>query len=751
MIERRYFLFLILSTAIILVTPTVVRWIWPVPPQPARKQVARDKQEEQRQERRTDLAEEKPAAGSNTAEPPAVAAGDAGKPDVGAKQRDGDGQNENEAVERVAVQPPVTVGSDRPDSDYLIQVRFRNVGACIEEVVLNRFKNEQQTGPLTLLAMTEPSGPWRTVNGIPFGTAALDVPSEHADLARRPWHVEGPTPVTGKDGSEAGVRVRFWRSLPRSGIKVTKTYTVWKGKYAIDVEIALENPGQQEQSLAYWLYGPRGTVLEGWWYAWTKREVALALVRDGAAKRGTHYAASLAKSCRRLAERLGELDGNRDGTIERSEWTEATVEPWPDEFDLNGDNKLSPSEALLYVHVTAGRDDRWDLLDRVDFAGTENQYFCALLLPGKQAASAIAEVWPVLNTIYVDHPDLSDPGVLIRSKPVELKPGARVSHRYRLYVGPRDEATFVAAVGRSDLAGYVTNYGMFSGIARLMLSILKLFHRIVPNWGVAIILLTVVVRLAMHPLTRRQIIMSQRMQKKMAALKPELDKLKEKYKGDREALGRATLELYRKHGVNPLAPLQGCLPLLVQMPIFVGLWRALSSAVELRQAPFVLWIDNLAAPDMLFPFGVSLPILGPYFNLLPVLSLVLMYYQQKWLTPPSPDPEIQAQQRMTMVMMTIFTLLIFYKLPSGLCLYFLASTAWGLAERKLIPKIEHIDESAAEQKQAVGSEPAKRRRRRGRARGRAAEPAETTGLMDKLKQSSLGRKLIEILEQAEKK
>ena len=737
MTERRYFLFLVLSTAIILATPALIRWIWPVPP-------AAQNQARQPAEAKKDVAD----AAKKTAQKKAKTLEADQKPESPAvKAADKDEPTDQPATEDIPVQPPLIVGSDQPDSEYLMQVRFRNVGACIEEVVLNRYQNETQTGPLKLLSLTEPAGPWHTVNGIPVGTTALDLPALHADLARRPWRMEGPTVVRGEDGTEQGLRVRFTRSLPETDLQLTKTYTIWKGKYAIDLTVQFENKGKTEQSLAYWLYGPRGIVLEGWWYAWTKREAALALVREGASKRGTHPAASLAKACRQVAEGLAEVDRNGDGTIERSEWGDASLDPWPGEFDLNGDEKLTPSELLLYVHVTAGRDDRWDLLDRVDFAGTENQYFCALLLPLKKAATGLNEIWPVVNTLYVNYPDLSDPGVLLRSKPVELKPGQSVVHRYQLYVGPRDEEAFAAAVGRDDLAGYVTNYGMFSGIARLMLWILKLFHRVVPNWGVAIILLTVVVRLAMHPLTRRQIIMSQRMQKKMAALKPELDKLRERYKDDREALGRATLELYRKHGVNPLAPLQGCLPLLVQMPIFIGLWRALSSAVELRQAPFVLWIDNLAAPDMLFPFGVSLPILGPYFNLLPVLSLVLMYYQQKWLTPPSPDPEVQAQQRITMIMMTIFTLLIFYKLPSGLCLYFLASTAWGLAERKLIPKIEHLEEEEPERKTAPATAG-----RRGRKAKRRDEPEpESSKLVDKLKQTSLGRKLIEILEQAEKK
>ena len=721
--ERRYFLFLILSTAIIFATPAVIRFIWPVPPNAAQKK-----------------AQPKPAAKEAAPREPAAQGPAAPK---AAQVTEPPPQSESDQQRQIPVHPPIRLGSDQPDSPYLMQVELSNLGAAVTKVVLNRFQNEAQSGPLQLLADTEPPGPWHTVTGIPFGSFALEVPEWHEQLVRRAWEVDGPAPVRDEAGREVGVRVTFRRRLKHAPIAISKTYTLYKGQYALDLELSFKNVGSSKQTVTYWLYGPRGIVLEGWWYAWLKREVALAVVREGASKRGTHVASKLAKACRKVAERIAQIDANGDGRVTRNEWIEAVTDPWPEEFDLDGNNTLGPSETLLYVHVMAGRDLRWDLLERVDFAGAETQYFCALIVPQNTAAQAAHELWPVVNTLYVNHPELSDVGILLRSRELELEAGKLLRHHYRIYAGPRDEGVFAAAIGRADLAGYVTNYGMFSGIARIMLAILKFFHRIVPNWGVAIILLTVVVRLAMHPLTRRQIIMSQRMQQKMATLKPELDKLKEKYKGDREALGRATLELYRKHGVNPLAPLQGCLPLLLQMPIFIGLWRALSSAVELRQAPFLLWIDNLAAPDMLFPFGFSLPILGPYFNLLPVLSLVLMYFQQKWMTPPSPDPEIQAQQRMTMIMMTIFTLLIFYKLPSGLCLYFLASTAWGLAERKLIPKIEHLEE---EPKKTREPAPAKARRRAQR-----PDDAEQGRFVEKIKRSSLGRKLMEIIEQAEKK
>jgi YidC/Oxa1 family membrane protein insertase len=132
------------------------------------------------------------------------------------------------------------------------------------------------------------------------------------------------------------------------------------------------------------------------------------------------------------------------------------------------------------------------------------------------------------------------------------------------------------------------------------------------------------------------------------------------------------------------------------MPIFIGLWQGLQSAVELRQSPFVLWIDNLSAPDMLFPLPLDkLPLvggyLGPYFNLLPILVVGLMILQQKLFTPPATDPQMESQQKMMSYMMVLFAVF-FYKFPSGLCLYIIASTSWALMERKLVPKMQHATE-----------------------------------------------------------
>jgi YidC/Oxa1 family membrane protein insertase len=219
----------------------------------------------------------------------------------------------------------------------------------------------------------------------------------------------------------------------------------------------------------------------------------------------------------------------------------------------------------------------------------------------------------------------------------------------------------------------------------------------VGNYGVAIILLTVLVRGCMFPLSIRQTRGAQKMQE----LQPEIKRIAEKYKNNPEAKVRAQQELFRKHNYNPLS---GCLIILLQFPVFIGLYRGLAVDVELRQAPLISesirWCSNLAAPDMLFPWHGFMPgfvtdspssgllsilFLGPYFNLLPVLTITLFILQQKMFMPPATDDQQRTQQKMMKFMM-VFMGLIFFKVASGLCLYFIATSLWGLAERKLLPK-----------------------------------------------------------------
>jgi YidC/Oxa1 family membrane protein insertase len=262
---------------------------------------------------------------------------------------------------------------------------------------------------------------------------------------------------------------------------------------------------------------------------------------------------------------------------------------------------------------------------------------------------------------------------------------------------------FLATIGWTDLTIATTN---------MMHWVLGLLMRVWDVGVFAIIALTILVRILLMPLSRRQAANAQRLQVKMAALKPQMKALEAEYKGrDPNDLHRAKTKLMLENGVNPVAQLGGCLLLLCQMPIFMGLYYSLQENVFFRLRTF-LWIDNLSAPDMLIRWGDGIPFvsdpsylgsmfyLGPYFNLLPLLAVTLMTVQQWLMMPPAADDQQAAQQKMMKYMM-IFFALVFYKTPSGLVLYFIVGSLWALAERKFFPK-KLAEPADAEEKGGYG-------------------------------------------------
>jgi YidC/Oxa1 family membrane protein insertase len=240
---------------------------------------------------------------------------------------------------------------------------------------------------------------------------------------------------------------------------------------------------------------------------------------------------------------------------------------------------------------------------------------------------------------------------------------------YAVYMGPIDydrlEHIDPALTTLIDLGPTI-----FRPISRLTLKILIFLHQFIPNYGLVIILLSVATKFLFYPLTKS----STRSMREMQLIQPEMQKIREKYKDDQQRQSMEMMKLYKEHKVNPLA---GCLPLLVQMPVFWALFTVLRRTIELRQAPFMLWIDDLSRPDVLFQLPVTLPVLGDKFALLPLLMAVGMWAQTKIGTPKAATAgggAMASQQRMMTTFMPIFMFFIFYNTPSGLVLYWLVNT-----------------------------------------------------------------------------
>jgi YidC/Oxa1 family membrane protein insertase len=271
---------------------------------------------------------------------------------------------------------------------------------------------------------------------------------------------------------------------------------------------------------------------------------------------------------------------------------------------------------------------------------------------------------------------------LVASWPLELNPGAEGDYDFSVYYGPKDTNALEAAghnLGRS------VDLGWFGFLARPLAYLLRLFYNMVGNYGLAIIIVTFLIKVALAPLTAK----SYKSMKQMQKLQPRMQALREKYKGDRETLNREMMQLYRTYKVNPLG---GCLPMMLQIPFFIAFYRVLDYALELRGAPFVLWIKDLSAPDRLFDLGVTIPFLDPPTGI-PVMTILMaasMIWQQK-MTPTMGDP----MQAKIMMLMPLFFSIILLNMPAGLVLYWLVNNILSIVQQKFINRPEPATEAAA--------------------------------------------------------
>ena len=242
----------------------------------------------------------------------------------------------------------------------------------------------------------------------------------------------------------------------------------------------------------------------------------------------------------------------------------------------------------------------------------------------------------------------------------DLKPNLQVESNFKLYYGPKADAELVKFGNKLEMSHDMT----LEVLAGPLLDLLRFIYGLVGNYGVAIIILTIIVRLVLFPLTYK----GMKSMKRMQQLTPRMKKLQEKYKKNKEKLNKEMMDLYRKNKVNPLG---GCLPLLLQIPVFFALYSSLSSAVELRHAPFIFWISDLSQPDGL---GIT-----------PLLMGVSMFIQQK-MTPQTAMMD-STQVKIMQMLPFIFTVFSF-TFPSGLTLYWVTSNILSIAQQQIINRIK---------------------------------------------------------------
>lgn len=512
---------------------------------------------------------------------------------------------------------------------------------------------------------------------LPDGSNALNAQYPSAELGNRDWTVvENSAPADGP------AKVVFETELGAPYfLKLRKTFTLGPADYhfALTVDIVpLEGREKGKGEFRYQIDGAHGLPIEGEWYTSIYRNVQIGWT-------------------------------NPQGGMKRAIEDAATI------TNHHGGEKVSASD------------------NRFAYAAVSNQFFAsALCLDDTVPVEERKQVWDYVRPTREPHPwdDITQPflgDVTFRAVSHELNPGpdTTITHRYLAYNGPNkvvqlgmlrgDRAVSEELVNRYQdglnlrtltdyhsptFFGRLANWLYWSDLVIFMTNImhhvLYWLNGIIPIWGLNIIMLTVLVRLILLAPSRKQQQSVMKLQDKMARLKPEIEKLQEKYKDDYQAFNQAKTKLMLENGVNPLATSGGCLLLFAQMPILMGLYFCLQESVFFRLEHF-LWIPNLAAPDMLVWWSEQIPYiswannlgsmlyLGPYLNILPLVAVGLIFIHQKLTMPPPTDEQQELQQKMMKIMVG-FMALFFYKVAAGLCIYFICSTGWALAERKLIPK-----------------------------------------------------------------
>ncbi len=305
------------------------------------------------------------------------------------------------------------------------------------------------------------------------------------------------------------------------------------------------------------------------------------------------------------------------------------------------------------------------LTGEVSWAGLTGRYFMTALVPQGPDESGVQlklNQKDQLVEVRIGHPAQL------------ISPGETQANNYCLFLGPKRIEDLQQCGGNLEKA---VNFGFFDIIAKPCLWLMnQIYDRVISNYGVAIILLTALIKLIFWPLGSK----SYKSMAEMKKLQPLMADIRKKYKDDKKKMNEEVMNLYRTYKVNPVS---GCLPMLVQIPVFIAFYRMLYESIELRHAPFGLWINDLSAPDRLFQFDITIPLMYPPYGI-PVLTIIMgatMFLQQK-LSPPPGDP---TQARIMMMMPIVFTF-IFINFPSGLVLYWLVNNILSIAQQYYITK-----------------------------------------------------------------
>jgi len=543
----------------------------------------------------------------------------------------------------------LVLGSMDRKSGFKYRLELTSRGAAIQTATFSEYDDRDYKNPQPLVII-HPI-PKRGGEVLTMANTEL-VFVEHQlqlSLDRLEWKMSDTE--TADDGSQTA---RFEAVIKNEDtgepvLKLTKTYKVSRDNYLLDCDITVENLTGDEQKIRFNLTGPGGLGPES--SGQDVRKV-IAAYKDS---KGQIASRSL---------NIGKL--MKAKTLD--------------------DRQLAvPGGKLLWVAAV-------------------NKYFTTIVVPVPEEGKDYCD-WITDRVGRFYDPD-GDPkttsgeetiGLDLKLAANTLAANGSKTYRFQLYVGPKDKSLFdknelyrkLGFFHTMDFMGCCCPAWMINPLAFGILAIMKWMHGFWPhNYGIVIIILVFLMRLVLHPVTKK----SQVSMSKMSKLAPKAEEIKKKYANNKAEMNKQMMALYKEQGASPI---MGMLPMMVQMPIWIALYSAVYTSIDLRGASFLpFWITDLSAPDALFRFpAFTLPFFGKLdsFNLLPILMGVAFYLQQKLMpSPAATNPQAAQQQKMMQIMLPLMFPLMLYKGPSGVNLYIMASTFAGVIEQQVIRK--HIQE-----------------------------------------------------------
>jgi YidC/Oxa1 family membrane protein insertase len=561
---------------------------------------------------------------------------------------------------------PVSIGSALPqDPAFRMAIDLTSRGAGIESIILNEFRVDADSEARFVYQQPYTIAPDRTR---PLGTRALSIDGRVIELAGVIWHLEGqPTQESATFfidiGDDQGPLVRL-----------RKRY-----------ELVRQTDPEPDPALGY------EVLVTQSYQSLTDRELQISGVLNGPTAPPR------------------EMDGFDDRQVIAGFFDRDRINI--EHIIVSQFSETEPSRQFV------ARTER----EPVVWAGASSVYFNAIIRPlpldpEQRVPTHLARV-----TAQVLNPEARPlerrVGMIFETAALTLQPQASLDLSMAAFFGPKKRTVLLTDYYQALPLQYDgtlrTTVGAcgaictFDWIVSLLVGLLRVFHFVVRDWGLAIVGLVGVVRLLLHPITRKSTVSMY----KMGKLGPELERLKKKHGDNKEELNKAMMQFYREQGFTPVL---GCLPMFLQMPIWIALWQSLQNTFELRHAPFLYgftWINDLSQPDRLITwtpvplfFGFQISAL----NLLPLLLAVVFYLQFKFTPKPAATTPEQAQQQKMMQWMSLIFPVFLYGMPSGLNLYILTSTTIGIFESRHIRRQIQAKEEAEKAERVFVEAPATR-------------------------------------------